>query len=572
LIKPVPQHLLKTESALEMAVEAIVRKSECEDSKRKLSFPEKFSHHYAMYDDARERFIADSRKETTSLRNEKKELEGSVSGLATEIIALKESCQNQLDEFDQNVSELKKNHMALLAVFKHAFECGWDFSVLFDEEQDSEPFMQAVQNIRSKGSLDEKDFMVLIELLLHAQKPFFTSSFSQELIIEVLRNTLPDMKNVPDLPNLSKITTSLYSEFPSQKTNGLACDYCKSRVLPDSAPVRKEFRDYLLICCKCGSGFHLCCVQPEPLRQLPEEPDCWECFDCLHGCTILKDECEDMLVDSEAYSVRKRARTASTTGPGRRVRKGSYAGPGRPPRMPVSASMSSLESKSWLSWEEARKSLLSLCAPCPPIPEKLQKKEGNELVLRLFVLKDPSEEEIQQLVDVALWRILTNIPPQADSRDILAMVAEGEAVGFGKFQRVMRSSNGSFESSQRSLSESALLSRSLSASHPTLLNSQQSISPTDLADVLNMGSDDRLSDPPDEEMEERRSVTSYITGSQDSLAEPKYSLCKIERQPSKWDGDLYKPFWTRGNGRSKEGWCGLCQPGHWLKTKTSVYW
>jgi hypothetical protein len=45
-----------------------------------------------------------------------------------------------------------------------------------------------------------------------------------------------------------------------------------------------------------------------------------------------------------------------------------------------------------------------------------------------------------------------------------------------------------------------------------------------------------------------------------------------ERQPTRWEADLYKPFWTRGYGKAKEGWCGICDPGVWLKTKTSVYW
>lgn len=41
---------------------------------------------------------------------------------------------------------------------------------------------------------------------------------------------------------------------------------------------------------------------------------------------------------------------------------------------------------------------------------------------------------------------------------------------------------------------------------------------------------------------------------------------------SKNPDHLYMPRWTRGNGKSREGWCGICRPGLWLSLKRSTYW
>lgn len=51
------------------------------------------------------------------------------------------------------------------------------------------------------------------------------------------------------------------------------------------------------------------------------------------------------------------------------------------------------------------------------------------------------------------------------------------------------------------------------------------------------------------------------------LAEPKI----MTREP-RFDGDLYTPRFQRGAGEAKEGFCGLCSPGVWLRIKQSSYW
>jgi hypothetical protein len=52
-----------------------------------------------------------------------------------------------------------------------------------------------------------------------------------------------------------------------------------------------------------------------------------------------------------------------------------------------------------------------------------------------------------------------------------------------------------------------------------------------------------------------------------TIKEPKI----IARKP-RFDGDLYTPRFQRGMGEAKEGFCGLCTPGIWLRIKQSSYW
>lgn len=51
------------------------------------------------------------------------------------------------------------------------------------------------------------------------------------------------------------------------------------------------------------------------------------------------------------------------------------------------------------------------------------------------------------------------------------------------------------------------------------------------------------------------------------LAEPQI----VTREP-RFEGDLYTPRFQRGAGEAKEGFCGLCSPGIWLRIKQSSYW
>lgn len=46
----------------------------------------------------------------------------------------------------------------------------------------------------------------------------------------------------------------------------------------------------------------------------------------------------------------------------------------------------------------------------------------------------------------------------------------------------------------------------------------------------------------------------------------------VEMQLPRHPDDLYTPRWVRGKGAEREGFCGMCHPGIWLKIKQSSYW
>lgn len=44
------------------------------------------------------------------------------------------------------------------------------------------------------------------------------------------------------------------------------------------------------------------------------------------------------------------------------------------------------------------------------------------------------------------------------------------------------------------------------------------------------------------------------------------------RQEIRFEEDMYTPRWVRGRGKTKEGWCDLCNNGGWFQLKNSAYW
>lgn len=44
----------------------------------------------------------------------------------------------------------------------------------------------------------------------------------------------------------------------------------------------------------------------------------------------------------------------------------------------------------------------------------------------------------------------------------------------------------------------------------------------------------------------------------------------LQKQNPRFDGDLYASLWIRGEGVSREGWCGFC--ASWHRLKDSAYW
>ncbi|KAF5978992.1 meiotic expression up-regulated protein 26 [Fusarium bulbicola] len=44
------------------------------------------------------------------------------------------------------------------------------------------------------------------------------------------------------------------------------------------------------------------------------------------------------------------------------------------------------------------------------------------------------------------------------------------------------------------------------------------------------------------------------------------------QQELQCENDLYTPRWVRCHGNKREGWCGICKPGRWLRLKDSAFW
>ena len=47
---------------------------------------------------------------------------------------------------------------------------------------------------------------------------------------------------------------------------------------------------------------------------------------------------------------------------------------------------------------------------------------------------------------------------------------------------------------------------------------------------------------------------------------------QARHQSLRFPTDLYTPSYIRNRGVEREGWCGICRPGRWLKLKSSAFW
>ena len=54
--------------------------------------------------------------------------------------------------------------------------------------------------------------------------------------------------------------------------------------------------------------------------------------------------------------------------------------------------------------------------------------------------------------------------------------------------------------------------------------------------------------------------------------EPEHPDMALQVEEPRFDGDLYSPRFLRGSGNKREGYCDLCEPGHWLVLKNSSFW
>lgn len=215
---------------------------------------------------------------------------------------------------------------------------------------------------------------------------------------------------------------------------------------------------------------------------------------------------------------------------------------------------------------------------------------GSSSIFRASVFKTQTDTERRHQTLYAMHRLVTNIPSNARGIDVQALLSEGHRCNFGRFLDCF--CDGMIESDRMLRFASPTQQK---FTDPLALNSQYSpidrngefdaapesdIELTHVREDSDEDYDDASQSARGSSLDASVSTSKYSDFSTEDLHDISFSSQQNEtqshlipeRQHSKWDGDLYRPFWTRGFGKNKEGWCGICEPGQWLKTKTSVYW
>ena len=428
----------------------------------------------------------------------------------------------------------------------------------------------------------------------------------------------------PNLSSVSGVPKFMPKHTQITSANMSTCEGCKCRSLPITAPVLPAYRDTMISCNKCSARYHLCCL-PDPKFQLSNTFNDlpYTCLPCIantdhrrqrrpsllskatprpakSSASVLNfSEMEDEDFSMQDISARKKknrksqnqqtfidnssTETLPSTSSSNRKRQRSSTGSAASGFLTNSAKHSmllktqravikELDLPDDISMTEARQSILAITGPKQPqFPECVlrmqQVSAQKDANVRSLIFEKVSPEDWEQVRRAAMYRIITNIPKGAGARDIAALKAEGEQYSFGRFADSFspaatpgndRGENMEIDSAQ------------VEKSQPGEMSTCESESEYEYVGTSTRPRRSKPSVAKQQQSNEDESAA-YSTEQQMSSMMNVCAL-KIERAPSKWDGDLYKPFWTRGNGKAKEGYCSLCVPGQWLKTKTSVYW
>lgn len=475
------------------------------------------------------------RKNLNTLRNENSKLlqqrldqEVDVMELKKQAYEIKEKiccAKNVFVHYKERINELQNNVRILIT---RACENGWNLH--FNQDCASEELLNTqIANLCNESSID-------MLLKLYGNADILPCDPELDMILKEI-SLLPNLSHMTDF-NMRTMSISDESREKGEKALVNTCAACKVRLLPVTAPVFEKYRDVLVECSSCKLAFHLCCADP-PLPSLPQSE-----YKCKY-CTKAKLMSENMVEASrqavnisssmDCYETKPRRRVLSTA---------SQASSSRRARN-TRCDSSNLLPQTSLSLSEVKSELLKITGPSPSIPPELFRSQNcssaHQIVLRAFVFGNLETEDYDMLQNIAMWRIMTNIPPRAEPAEVLAMIRDGEHVRFGKVARSFQA----YDDASQIISS--------------------------INDVCEEADDDE-NESGDFSDDNGARISRRRCGSMNSSSKGSSFLTKPERQSTRWDGDLYKPFWTRGFGKLKEGWCGLCKPGVWLKTKTSVYW
>lgn len=569
-------------------------------------------------------------EENEQLLRQRPELESAIVTMKNELVDVAnavDGAQNVNEAYRQRIQEMRG---ALVQFYLLARKQDLDLRLLTEEGAEAATRLASIPgsptsrlaNTRALGKSSIVDFEALPEMITPEEAVAFFLKLNGTA--QELAPLDPDVDGctVLQLPSLSQIDGSDLPMAPARPTDIEArrlaphrCESCHVRQLPVTAPVMPAHRDRLLLCTTCGLRFHLCCVEP-PLRELPEQEDSWACSFCVLGAALameVEEEeeaqriAEDVAIAATSKSRPFRARRDSLSTethmdmffedgyahleaeeaerqrrqlvqqqrveivqqrrnslPARR-RNNSTSSMQAPPTVKKARanrnSANAIEQNSAVataspsiaapalvtdkSLEEAKSVLKRIMGRAPACPTLLLQRQNiakaEDVALRAFVHDIVSPEDHEQLKRHSMWRILNSVPPKTDPADVLALVREGAAVGFGKCLDAV---------------EDPSVLASLNVDDFTFGDNNGNVMAIDRD-----ASDRNLCD-----------FTSTSGAELAATAAGPNSGLRPERQQTRWNGDLYKPLWTRGQGKAKEGWCGLCEPGIWLKTKTSVYW
>eukprot|EP00158_Paraphelidium_tribonemae_P007788 Partr_v1_DN28360_c3_g3_i4_m78891 putative PHD finger protein len=413
------------------------------------------------------------------------------------------------------------------------------------------------------------------------------------------------------------------STYSRKKTNSTGCSKCKHHNLPPTAPVMAKFRNYLLACARCEARWHLCCL-PEPLASIDDAEAKWWCNTCKPAIlqSMGTSRRNDLRISSSvsSFTVSEEEDEYAETIPKKKIRRAPVDSPGLMQQSPLKAQGSkkkssnstanyvSIKPKNFSSsfgatyafgkpknstsnngfskpknfgglpspvqpklddnavydLENERYLLRQITGDQPQLPASLariqQLEDRSDAFLRGFVFETVPNEDWDEMRLVAMWRTISNVPPGASARDIHALRLEGEQFNYGKFAQA-------FHINDKKTDDCGAIDQ-----EPPVIESNVSSPLSGCDHAMLPASESETADGSDEEFQLVESKRSSSSTSQNHLPKQSKSGLRPERVPSRWNGDLYKPIWTRGNGKLKEGWCALCEPGQWLKTKTSVYW
>ncbi|KAI3634671.1 hypothetical protein MIR68_007052 [Amoeboaphelidium protococcarum] len=340
-------------------------------------------------------------------------------------------------------------------------------------------------------------------------------------------NRLPGQSDQPPQINYRVVYVGL--------KNGQVCGKCYTRCLPKTAPVLPQYRDFLLKCCVCSQSYHLCCLDT-PTMHPPSDDDSSDSGALQKYSTWKCDKCQSQKSQRQS-NLLKDVNVMPTV-------KELDSAEKKPKRIKFDSINDSDKCITSQRQEVSVATLADKCAPIILLNRNISSYfNGGDGAIRGPVFVPLEVRDWYNLLLYSAQRVILNCPPDATHSGISMLTEEIPR----QFILQLLEAHCSRNQGQPLLPESTFpCQQEGNQCHLKRSMSEESFAsaPSELADNV---------------------------GDNSPLVKQRLRW-KVNSQSKMMVLDLYKPIWTRYSGRDKEGWCGLCQPGTWLKVKTSVYW